>query len=92
MSTPPKLAHDLRHALVHLVFVGDVHGNGDRLAGAFGRKLVGGRPRFIEIEIGNGDVGALRHVAPRDGFADALRAACNDGNFVLQLHNSVSAG
>ena len=73
----------LLDAGVHLLFVGDVHGDGDgRLAVA---ELAWPPPSRLEVEIGDHHAAARLDIALGNVVADAARSAGDEGNFAVEL-------
>ena len=82
---------DLGGAGVHLLFVGDVHGDADRALAARVDLLRGGIGRLL-VEVGDDDLGAFAREHDGDFLADAARGTGDDGNLVLQTHRSCPFG
>src|SRR5262249_22518538 len=79
---------DRGNAGLDLLLVGDVHGHADGLAAA-GLELRGRRVSGLELEVGDGDLGALREIGAGDVLADAAGGAGDDGDFVLHAYGDL---
>ncbi len=81
MSSFPKWATVCSMSDGDLVRVGDVHGHRERTRD-LGRRCRGARA----VDVRDDDLGALRGELVRDGPADALGAAGDDRDAILELH------
>jgi hypothetical protein len=81
-------SHRRLHRGVHLVFVGHVGADADRLAAGRLQFGGGGFGRFL-VEVGDHDLRAFAGVDDRDLLADAAGRASDEGNLVFQLHESL---
>jgi hypothetical protein len=70
---------------VDLRLVGDVHRHTDR-ACARAVELPRGRLSAVQVDIGDGDLGAVVMELSGDFLADAAGGAGDDGDLVLQAH------
>jgi len=83
-----ELAHDALHTGLHLRLAGDVHGDADGLAAGIA-DLPGHRLGPFQVEVGDGDLGALAGEGQRDAAADAAGRTRDDGYLICHAHESV---
>ena len=73
----------LRHALIHLALVSDVHRHAERIAAQRARRLL------RAADVGDADLRAFLQVPLGDGSADPAGGAGDDGDLVLHPHKGL---
>ena len=82
------LLHDCGDACVHLLFAGHIHADAKRFNLVFGRNFGSSGIGAVKIEIGNGDVCAVRRELLCNSPSYAGGGAGDDADFVFHFHGS----
>jgi len=80
----PQLCRDLVYALIDCVFIGNVHGDADRLAAAL-RDFFGHGVGALLVQVGDGHSRSGGREGQRNLLADAARGAGDHRDLAIQI-------